>query len=104
MYCVRFPALLVTVIFTAASLFVRGGDSVRIVRTIVGGTTFQLAIEGPQREHQTREYLDPLTCARAQWALEQQLLSEGFRAQSITERRSGKDQTQKHAGERRRRL
>jgi len=81
-----------TAIFTNVLLFVRGREAVRIVRTSVSGTTFQLAIEGPGRNHQTREFPDALSCGQAQSLLERQLVSEGFR--SAADRRSGDDRRQ----------
>jgi len=71
-----------------AWLFVRGEQSVRIVRN---RTQLELSIDGPGADRQRREFADEDALLQFQRSFEQRLTADGWELQSMHERRSGLD-------------
>ena len=83
-----------------AWLFIRGEQSVRLVRPAEGRL---LVVEGPGAERQRREFEDEASLLEFQRDLEERLASEGWELRATHERRSGRDRRAEPRGADRRR-
>jgi hypothetical protein len=72
-------------------LFVRGGESVRVIRAATPEGRARLLIYGPGNTQATHEFQDAVTCAQRESAIEQELVADGFTLEQFTDRRSGLD-------------
>jgi len=84
-------------------LFVRGSESVRLMRasTPEGGT--RLIVYGPGNSQTTHEFEDDSSCTTLQSELERQLVADGYALEQFTDRRSGHDRRSVRRGTRVRR-
>ena len=83
-----------------AWLFVRGGESVRIVRD---PGAFVIRIEGPGYEREVHAFKSETEIGEFQRNYESRLLAEGWVLGASQERRSGRDRRSDHRGSDRRR-
>ena len=72
-------------------LFVRGDESVRVVRAATPEGRARLLVYGPGNTHATFEFDDIVTCTQRQAAMERRLVADGFMLERFTDRRSGTD-------------
>ena len=67
-----------------AWLFIRGTESVRIVRAAAGAGRMHLLVQGPGRTTDEREFPDVLTCMTYQADLERRLVADGYVLERFT--------------------
>ena len=72
-------------------LFVRGEESVRVIRASTPEGRARLLIYGPGNTQATHEFQDALTCTQRESELERELVNDGFTLEQFTDRRSGFD-------------
>src|SRR5262245_32113645 len=72
-------------------LFVRGSESVRLIRAGTPEGRVRLLVYGPGNTETTHEFQDAIACAARQSEIERRLISEGFALHQFTDRRSGLD-------------
>ena len=69
-------------------LFVRAGESVRMIRAATPEGRVRLLIYGPGNTEATYEFADQISCAARVSEIEGQLVEEGFALDQLTDRRS----------------
>lgn len=84
-------------------LFVRGAESVRVIRAGTPEGRARLLVYGPGNLQATHEFQDDITCATRESELERQLVADGFTLEQFTDRRSGLDRRSVPRGPDRRR-
>jgi hypothetical protein len=84
-------------------LFVRGGESVRVIRASTPEGRARLLIYGPGNTQATHEFPDAVTCTERESELERDLVADGFTLEQFTDRRSGLDRRTAPRGPDRRR-
>jgi hypothetical protein len=72
-------------------LFVRGGDSVRVIRAATPEGGVRLHIYGPGNIQETHEFANVVACTTREAEIEQELVADGFTLEQFTDRRSGID-------------
>ena len=72
-------------------LFVRGEESVRVIRAATPEGRARLLVYGPGNTQATHEFLDAITCTQRESELERELVNDGFTLEQFTDRRSGVD-------------
>ena len=72
-------------------LFVRGGESVRVIRASTPEGRARLLVYGPGNSQATHEFQDAVTCTERESELERKLVADGFTLEQFTDRRSGLD-------------
>jgi hypothetical protein len=72
-------------------LFVRGEESVRVIRASTPERRARLLIYGPGNTHATHEFQDGIACAERESQIEQELIADGFTLAQFTDRRGGLD-------------
>jgi hypothetical protein len=72
-------------------LFVRGSDSVRMIRAATPEGRSRLLIYGPGNTQQVHEFPDTLTCSTAESEIESRLITDGYTLDQFTDRRSGEE-------------
>ena len=84
-------------------LFVRGNDSVRVIRAATPEGRARLLIYGPGNSNTTHEFDNVVSCTTYEAALEKELVADGFTLDQFTDRRSGMERrSTPRGGERRR--
>jgi hypothetical protein len=84
-------------------LFVRGEESVRVIRAATPEGRARLLVYGPGNTHTTHEFQDAVTCTHRESELERELVNDGFTLEQFTDRRSGLDRRSAPRGGDRRR-
>ena len=92
-------------VLASASLFVRGPESIRLVRVTRADGPARLLVEGPGPEQMTHFLDDAVECLWCQVDIERRLMTEGFQRVPVAgaERRSGGDRRGASRGSDRRR-
>jgi len=72
-------------------LFVRGAESVRVIRASTPEGRARLLIYGPGNTQATHEFEDGVTCTQRESEIERELVADGFTLDQFTDRRSGLD-------------
>ena len=72
-------------------LFVRGSESVRLIRASTPEGHARLLVYGPGNTQVTHEFEDDSSCTTRQSELERELVAGGFVLEQFTDRRSGGD-------------
>jgi hypothetical protein len=72
-------------------LFVRGPESVRLIRASTPEGRARLLVYGPGNTQATHEFEDGTSCTTRQSELERELVAGGFTLEQFTDRRSGAD-------------
>jgi hypothetical protein len=70
-------------------LFVRGSDSVRLIRASTPEGRWRLLVYGPGNAQTTHEFHEDSSCTTLQSELERQLVADGFALEQFTDRRGG---------------
>jgi hypothetical protein len=85
-------------------LFVRGSESVRLIRASMPEGRARLLVYGPGNTRATHEFEDGSSCTARQSELERELVAGGFTLEQFTDRRGGGDRrsVQRDTPERRR--
>jgi hypothetical protein len=84
-------------------LFVRGEDSVRVIRAATPEGRARLLVYGPGNTHVTHEFEDGVTCTHREAEMERELVAAGFTLEQFTDRRNGFDRRTVPRGPERRR-
>jgi hypothetical protein len=84
-------------------LFVRGEESVRVIRAATPEGRARLLVYGPGNVQATHEFEDGVTCTHREAEMERELVAEGFTLEQFTDRRSGLDRRSVTRGVERRR-
>jgi len=84
-------------------LFVRGAESVRVIRAATPEGRARLLIYGPGNTQATHEFHDGVACAQRESEIERELVADGFTLEQFTDRRSGLDRRSVPRGDDRRR-
>jgi hypothetical protein len=84
-------------------LFVRGEQSVRVIRAATPEGRARLLIYGPGNTQSTQEFQDGVTCAHREAEMERELIAEGYTLEQFTDRRGGLDRRSAPRGTERRR-
>jgi hypothetical protein len=84
-------------------LFVRGEESVRVIRAATPEGRARLLIYGPGNTQATHEFQDGVTCTQRESEIERELVADGFTLEQFTDRRSGLDRRSLPRGTDRRR-
>jgi len=84
-------------------LFVRGAESVRVIRASTPEGRARLLIYGPGNTQVTHEFEDGVTCTQRESEIERELVADGFTLDQFTDRRSGLDRRGTPRGPERRR-
>jgi hypothetical protein len=84
-------------------LFVRGSESVRVLREATPEGLVRLLVFGPGNTQDVHEFEDAITCSTQQSEMERRLVAEGFALAEFTNRRSGEDRRSVPRGPDRRR-
>lgn len=85
-----------------AWLFIRGPQTVRIVRREQPDGRAELVVCGPARDEQTHTFSSMPECMHRQATIEAALMAEGFVLQTSSDRRRGPDRRRISRHERRR--
>lgn len=72
-------------------LFVRGEDSVRVIRAATPEGHARLLVYGPGNTHASHEFQDGASCADREAAMERELVGDGYVLEQFTDRRRGLD-------------
>jgi len=72
-------------------LFVRGSESVRVIRASTPEGRARLLIYGPGNTQATQEFQDGIACTHRESELERELVADGFTLEQFTDRRGGVD-------------
>ena len=72
-------------------LFVRGEESVRVIRAATPEGRARLLIYGPGNKQSTLEFQDGVTCTSREAEIERELVGDGFTLEQFTDRRGGLD-------------
>jgi hypothetical protein len=83
-------------------LFVRGAESVRVIRAGTPEGRARLLVYGPGNTQAVREFEDVITCATRESEMERQLVAEGFTLAEFTDRRSADRRSVQRGPDRRR--
>jgi len=70
-------------------LFVRDGESVRMIRASTPEGGLRLIVYGPGNAQAVHEFRDSMSCSAHQSEIERQLVATGFGLEQFTDRRSG---------------
>jgi len=84
-------------------LFIRGGESVRVIRAATPEGRSRLLIYGPGNTQATHEFADGIACTQREAEIERELVADGFTLEQFTDRRSGLDRRSVPRGIERRR-
>ena len=84
-------------------LFVRGAESVRVIRAATPEGHARLQIYGPGNTQTTHEFHDGVTCTHRESEIERELVADGFTLEQFTDRRNGLDRRSAVRGADRRR-
>jgi hypothetical protein len=84
-------------------LFVRGSESVRMIRAATPEGRARLLVYGPGNTQAVHEFQDAITCSAHESEVEQRLVAEGFALEQFTDRRSGEERRAAPRGPDRRR-
>ncbi len=84
-------------------LFVRGDDSVRMIRAATPEGGVRLLVYGPGNLQEVHEFRDPVACAAHESDVEQRLVAAGFALEQFTDRRTGEERRSVPRGSDRRR-
>jgi hypothetical protein len=85
-------------------LFVRGFESVRVIREATPEGGVRLLTYGPGNSQDVHEFEDPITCSTQQSEMERRLVAEGFALAEFDDRRSGEERRSVPRGPDRRRF
>ncbi len=72
-------------------LFIRAGESVRVIRAATPEGRARLLIYGPGNTQATHEFADGIACTQREAEIERELVADGFTLEQFTDRRSGLD-------------
>src|SRR5690242_6815637 len=72
-------------------LFVRGEESVRVIRAATPEGRARLLVYGPGNSHASHEFNDGASCAEREAQMERELVSVGYVLEQFTDRRRGFD-------------
>ena len=72
-------------------LFVRGSESVRVIRAATPEGRARLQVYGPGNTNETHEFPDGISCAQREAEMERELVADGFTLEQFTDRRNGMD-------------
>jgi hypothetical protein len=72
-------------------LFVRGEESVRVIRAATPEGRARLLVYGPGNTHASQEFHDGTSCAEREAEMERALVADGFVLEQFTDRRRGFD-------------
>jgi len=72
-------------------LFVRGDESVRVIRAATPEGRARLLVYGPGNTHASHEFQDGATCAEREAEMERELVADGYVLEQFTDRRRGFD-------------
>jgi hypothetical protein len=84
-------------------LFVRGGESVRVIRAATPEGQSRLLVYGPGNTQSTHEFHDTVTCTQREAEIERDLVATGFTLEQFTDRRTGLERRAVPRGAERRR-
>jgi hypothetical protein len=84
-------------------LFIRAGESVRVIRAATPEGRARLLIYGPGNTQATHEFADGIACTQREAEIERELVADGFTLEQFTDRRSGLDRRSVPRGIERRR-
>jgi len=84
-------------------LFVRGSESVRVIRAATPEGRARLLVYGPGNMQAVHEFEDVIACSTEESEMERRLVAEGFTLAEFTDRRSGEDRRSVPRGPDRRR-
>ena len=84
-------------------LFVRGTESVRVIRAATPEGRARLLVYGPGNTQATHEFHDAVACTQRESEIERQLVADGFTLEQFTDRRNGLDRRSVPRGNDRRR-
>ena len=92
-----------TALIETVWLFVRRGESVRVIRAATPEGRARLLVYGPGNTQATYEFQDAVTSTQREADLERELVADGFTLEQFTDRRSGLDRRAAPRGSDRRR-
>ena len=72
-------------------LFVRGFDSVRMIRAATPEGRSRLLVYGPGNTQDVLEFGDSFACSTAESDMEAKLVADGYTLDQFTDRRNGED-------------
>jgi hypothetical protein len=72
-------------------LFVRGSESVRLIRASTPEGGIRLLVYGPGNTQTAHDFVDGSACTARQSDIERALVKNGFMLEQFTDRRSGTD-------------
>ena len=84
-------------------LFIRAGESVRVILAATPEGRARLLIYGPGNTQATHEFADGIACTQREAEIERELVADGFTLEQFTDRRSGLDRRSVPRGIERRR-
>jgi len=84
-------------------LFVRGTESVRMIRATTPEGRARLLVYGPGNTQAVHEFEDPIACSSQESEMERRLVAEGYALEQFTDRRSGEERRSAPRGSDRRR-
>ncbi len=84
-------------------LFVRGTESVRVIRAATPEGRSRLLVYGPGNAHEVHEFEDAITCSAQESEMERRLVADGFALSEFTDRRGDEDRRSVARGPDRRR-
>lgn len=84
-------------------LFVRGAESVRVIRAATPEGRARLLVYGPGNTQASHEFQDAVACTQRESEIERQLVTDGFTLEQFTDRRNGLDRRTVPRGSDRRR-
>lgn len=84
-------------------LFVRGTESVRLIRASTPEGRARLLVYGPGNTQETHDFDDAIACTAEESEMERRLVADGFTLEQFTDRRSGEDRRRTPRGPDRRR-
>ena len=70
-------------------LFVRGMDSVRLIRAATPEGRSRLLVYGPGNTQEVHEFPDTVACSASESEMERKLVAEGYTLDQFTDRRNG---------------
>ena len=84
-------------------LFVRGSESVRMIRATTPEGRARLLVYGPGNTQAVHEFPDGIACSTQESEMERHLVADGFRLEQFTDRRNGHERRMTPRGADRRR-
>jgi hypothetical protein len=84
-------------------LFIRGSESVRMIRATTPEGRARILVYGPGNTQAVHEFQDEIACSAQESELERLLVGDGFTLDQFTDRRSGEERRTKPRGSDRRR-